>query len=82
MAVRARDLAGGSGKAIGAAITGIAGPDGGTEETPVGTVFLAVADQLGVLVKKHKFNGDRERVRALAAQLTLELIRRRLLGLL
>jgi nicotinamide mononucleotide (NMN) deamidase PncC len=48
----------------------------------VGTVFLSVADQAGVLVKKHKFNGDRERVRALAAQLTLELIRRRLLGLL
>lgn len=82
MATRARDLAGGPGKAIGAAITGIAGPDGGTDETPVGTVFLAVADQAGVLVKQHKFNGDRERIRALAAQLTLELIRRRLLGLL
>jgi nicotinamide-nucleotide amidase len=82
MAIRARDAAGGPGKAIGAAITGVAGPDGGTDETPVGTVFLAVADQAGVLVRKHNFNGDRERVRALAAQLTLELIRRRLLGLL
>jgi len=82
MAVCARDAAGGPGKAIGAAITGIAGPDGGTEETPVGTVFLSVADHAGVLAKKHKFNGDRERVRALSAQLTLELIRRRLLGLL
>ncbi len=82
MSIRARDAAGGPGKAIGAAITGIAGPDGGTDETPVGTVFLSVADQTGLLVKKHKFNGDRERVRALAAQLTLELIRRRLLGLL
>jgi nicotinamide-nucleotide amidase len=82
MAIRARDAAGGPGKAIGAAITGIAGPAGGTEEMPVGTVFLGVADQAGVLVKQHKFTGDRERVRALAAQLTLELIRRRLLGLL
>jgi len=82
MATRARDLAGGPGKAIGAAITGIAGPDRGTDETPIGIVFLAVADHAGVLVKQHKFNGDRERVRALAAQLTLELIRRRLLGLL
>ncbi|MDA0205342.1 MAG: competence/damage-inducible protein A [Acidobacteria bacterium] len=81
MAARARDAAGGARKAIGAAITGIAGPAGGTDETPVGTVFLSVADEAGVLVKKHKFNGDRERVRALAAQLTLELIRRRLLGL-
>ena len=81
MAARARGAAGGAGKAIGAAITGIAGPAGGTDETPVGTVFLSVADEAGVLVKKHKFNGDRERVRALAAQLTLELIRRRLLGL-
>jgi nicotinamide-nucleotide amidase len=82
MAIRARDLAGGAGKAIGAAITGIAGPDGGTDETPVGTVFLSVADQAGARVMKHKFSGDRERVRALSAQLTLELIRRRLLGLL
>lgn len=82
MALRARDLAGGTGKAIGAAITGVAGPDGGTDEIPVGTVFLAVADQDGVLVKKHQFSGDRERVRALSAQLTLEMIRRRLLGLL
>ena len=45
-------------------------------------VFLAVADQSRVVVQRHKFNGDRERVRALSAQLTLELIRRRLLGLL
>lgn len=82
MAIRARDAAGGAGKAIGAAITGVAGPGGGTQETPVGTVFLGLADQAGVLVKRHQFHGDRERIRTLAAQLTLELIRRRLLGLL
>lgn len=82
MALRARDAAGGAGKALGAAVTGLAGPGGGTEETPVGTVFWAVADEAGALVRKRQFNGDRERVRALAAQLTLELIRRRLLGLL
>ena len=82
MAVQARDAAGGPGKAIGAAITGVAGPDGGTEETPVGTVYLAVADHAGALAIRHKFSGDRERVRALSAQLTLEMIRRRLLGLL
>ncbi len=83
MAVRARDAAGGSGKAIGAAVTGLAGPGGdGSEEPPVGTVFMSVADGKGALVKMRRFNGDRERVRVLAAQLTLEMVRRRLLGLL
>jgi nicotinamide-nucleotide amidase len=83
MAVRARDAAGGAGKAIGAAITGLAGPAGDTaEEPPVGTVFMSVADENGVVVKMQQFNGDRERVRSLAAQSTLDMIRRRVLGLL
>lgn len=83
MALRARDAAAGSGSAIGAAVTGLAGPDGdGTAEPPVGTVFMAVADEQGAVVQMKKFSGDRERIRSLAAQGTLEMIRRRILGLL
>lgn len=83
MALRARDAAAGSGSAIGAAITGLAGPDGdGAAEPPVGTVFMAVADEQGAVVQLKKFSGDRERIRSLAAQSTLEMIRRRVLGLL
>ncbi|NOY13305.1 MAG: CinA family nicotinamide mononucleotide deamidase-related protein, partial [Deltaproteobacteria bacterium] len=43
------------------AITGIAGPDGGTAEKPVGTVFLALASTAEVHVKGYQFNGDRSR---------------------
>lgn len=45
------------------AISGIAGPDGGSAEKPVGTVWLAWADQQGVRTECRHFNGDRESVR-------------------
>jgi len=83
MAERARDLAGGASKAVGLSVTGVAGPDGGSEETPVGTVYLGVADEAGTLVKHRVFGGrERDRNRMLAAQTALELLRRRLLGIL
>lgn len=59
------------------AITGIAGPSGGTAEKPVGLVFIAVASAAETLVEKYVFSGDREAVRlqscraALAAVLQL-----------
>jgi nicotinamide-nucleotide amidase len=45
-------------------VTGIAGPDGGTPEKPVGTVFIAWADNNGAAkVIKEQFSGDRRQIR-------------------
>ena len=69
------------GAALGVGITGVAGPDGGTEQTPVGTIFLALADQSGTQVAKRNLGGNRERVRSMAALIALEMLRRRILGI-
>lgn len=62
-------------------ITGIAGPDGGSAEKPVGTVFFALASRGGDgFAKKRLFVGDRGVVRRAAAIHALELVRRRLQG--
>lgn len=58
-------------------ITGIAGPGGGTEEKPVGTVHMAISDQHGVEHRVFRFPGGRDRVRSYAVQLSLDLLRRR-----
>ncbi|MBE9486077.1 MAG: CinA family nicotinamide mononucleotide deamidase-related protein [Desulfuromonadales bacterium] len=58
------------------AITGIAGPDGGTPERPVGTVFLALASPDGVHVKGYRFNGGRQKVQRMSAYMALEWLRR------
>ena len=47
-------------------LTGIAGPDGGSEEKPVGLVWFGLADARGVRTEKAIFRGDREAVRAQA----------------
>lgn len=75
MARGVRQLAGSD---LGLAITGIAGPDGGTTEKPVGTVFLALADGRGCHVKGYRFAGDREHVRTISAYTALDWLRRRL----
>ncbi len=62
-------------------ITGIAGPDGGSAEKPVGTVFFALAGPDGhEISKKRLFIGDRGVIRRAAAIHALELVRRRLTG--
>lgn len=58
-------------------LTGYAGPDGGTEENPVGTVFIGVAGPDGYL-QSHRFRypgGDRERIRQFSVQSSLNLLR-------
>ncbi len=66
---------------VGVAITGIAGPTGGTAEKPVGLVFVAVADADGVLSVRRFFRGGRNTIRRWSAQTALDMVRRRLLGL-
>jgi len=63
---------------FGLAVTGIAGPDGGSEEKPVGTVFIALAASDGTLVERHRFNGDRQQVRQRTVVAALALLQRRL----
>jgi nicotinamide-nucleotide amidase len=50
------------------AVTGVAGPDGGSEEKPVGTVWIAVASKDQVSARLHRFDGDRQAVREATLQ--------------
>lgn len=63
-----------------AAVTGIAGPGGGTPEKPVGLVYLAVCDARGAEVVRHQWPGSREQFKQRVSQLALDLIRRRIIG--
>lgn len=55
------------------AVTGIAGPDGGTAEKPIGTVFIAWKNAGGaVRVAKKQFSGDRHQIRAQSVKIALE----------
>lgn len=65
---------------LGLAVTGIAGPDGGTEQKPVGLVFVALATPQGVQTREFRFLGDREQVRLRASQMALDMVRRHLIA--
>jgi nicotinamide-nucleotide amidase len=64
------------------ATTGVAGPGGGTEEKPVGTVFvaLATANSAGTQVRSFRFPDDRPTFKELTTQVALEMLRRTLLA--
>jgi nicotinamide-nucleotide amidase len=64
---------------IGVGVTGIAGPGGGTEEKPVGLVYVAVSNGHRHEVVQRRFFGDRERVRRWASQQALDMVRRMLI---
>ena len=75
----AREMAQGlrtrTGVDIAVATTGIAGPDGGTAQKPVGLVYTACASAHGVAVREHHFLGDREKIRTLSTLAALDMIR-------
>lgn len=59
--------------------TGIAGPDGGTDEKPVGLVYIALATPQGTSVKELRLFGDRDRIRLTAVLNSLDMLRRYML---
>ena len=74
----ARGVCARSGAACGLAITGIAGPDGGTPTKPVGTVFIGLAFQGEVGARRFRFEGDRTAVKWQSSVMALDMLRRRL----
>ena len=71
----AREMAEGSlkvyGSDIAASVTGIAGPGGGTSEKPVGTVWMAVTDGRRTVAYENHFEGSREEIRRLTAEVLM-----------
>ena len=69
-----------SGTDVAVAITGIAGPGGGTAEKPVGLTYIAIASSDGATCRKFRFLADRETNKLLASQAALDMLRRHLLS--
>jgi nicotinamide-nucleotide amidase len=73
-----REMASGArerfGSELAVAVSGIAGPDGGTPEKPVGTVWLALAAPGGITTKKLGWPGTRDQIRTLSAWWALKLL--------
>jgi nicotinamide-nucleotide amidase len=71
----AREMAEGAARLLGAdwalSVTGIAGPDGGTEQKPVGLVYVGCSGPGGTTVEEHRFRGGREQIRTRSAQMAL-----------
>jgi len=71
-----------SGSTYGLSISGIAGPGGGTEGKPVGTLYIGLASPENVMAHRFELSfGDRSRNKTIFAMVALEILRRKLLGL-
>jgi nicotinamide-nucleotide amidase len=68
-----------AGSDLGLAVTGIAGPDGGIDDKPVGTVFISLAAPDGCWTKRFQFSGSRDEIRTITAWTALDWLRRYLL---
>jgi nicotinamide-nucleotide amidase len=80
-AAMARGVRARLGADAGIATTGIAGPDGGTPEKPVGTVCVGLATERDVRTSRYQLWGSRDWVKLLASQIALDWLRREALGL-
>jgi nicotinamide-nucleotide amidase len=69
-----------SGTDVGIGVTGIAGPGGGSEQKPVGTVSIAVVSEEAASVRTFQFLGGREMVKFQASQTAMNMLRLMLLG--
>lgn len=67
-----------AGSDIALAVTGIAGPGGGSAEKPVGTVFIALATATGCRAHGYRFSGSRDEIRTITAFTALDVLRRHL----
>lgn len=65
---------------LGLAVTGIAGPGGGSPDKPVGTVYIALATPESNFIEKHTFRGPRRVIKMRTSQAALDLVRRYLQG--
>jgi len=74
--VMAKGVRQAAGSDLGLAVTGIAGPDGGTDDKPVGTVFICLAAADGCWTKRFLFSGSRDEIRIITAWTALDWLRR------
>jgi nicotinamide-nucleotide amidase len=77
MATGARRVAGAD---VAVSVTGVAGPGGGTEENPVGTIYVGFAADGASVSRRYKLWGTRDWIRLLASQIALDWVRRHALG--
>lgn len=75
----ARSIRDRTGASVGLSVTGIAGPGGGTDEKPVGLVFLGLCQDGSISARKHLFPGGRKVIRRQAALYALDWLRRELM---
>ncbi len=65
---------------LGLSVTGIAGPGGGSEQKPVGLVWVGIAGKDGIKTADYRFLGDREQIRMKASQMALDIVRKYLIA--